>query len=44
MKYPTQPNDPDRLQFEDLVLNGLTRELYRDSKLIALSAKEFDLL
>jgi DNA-binding response OmpR family regulator len=40
----TQTNDPDRLQFEDLILNGLTREVYRDSLLIELTAKEFDLL
>jgi len=40
----TQPNDPDQLQFEDLILNGLTREVYRGSQLIELTAKEFDLL
>ncbi|MEG4446657.1 response regulator transcription factor [Microcoleus sp. AT9_B5] len=40
----TQPNDPDNLQFEDLILNGLTREVYRGSQLIELTAKEFDLL
>ena len=40
----TQPNDPDRLQFEDLILNSLTREVYRGSLLIELTAKEFDLL
>ncbi|MEG4271546.1 MULTISPECIES: response regulator transcription factor [unclassified Microcoleus] len=40
----TQANDPDRLQFEDLILNGLTREVYRGSQLIELTAKEFDLL
>jgi DNA-binding response OmpR family regulator len=40
----TQPNDPDQLQFEDLLLNGLTREVYRGSQLIELTAKEFDLL
>ncbi|MEG3907449.1 response regulator transcription factor [Microcoleus sp. w2-18bC1] len=40
----TQANDPDNLQFEDLVLNGLTREVYRGSQLIELTAKEFDLL
>jgi DNA-binding response OmpR family regulator len=44
MKSPTQPNDPDQLQFEDLILNRLTREVYRGSQLIALTAKEFDLL
>ncbi len=40
----TQPNDPDQLQFEDLILNGLTGEVYRGSQLIELTAKEFDLL
>ncbi len=40
----TQPNDPDNLQFEDLILNGLTREVYRGSQQIELTAKEFDLL
>ena len=40
----TQPNHPDYLQFEDLILNSLTREVYRGSQLIELTAKEFDLL
>jgi len=40
----TQPNDPDQLQFEDLILNRLTREVYQGSQLIELTAKEFDLL
>jgi DNA-binding response OmpR family regulator len=40
----TQPDEPDTLQFEDLVLNCLTREVYRGTKLIELTAKEFDLL
>lgn len=40
----TQPNDPDSLEFEDLILNCLTREVYRENKLIELTAKEFDLL
>jgi DNA-binding response OmpR family regulator len=40
----TQPNYPDQLQFEYLILNGLTREVYRGSQLIELTAKEFDLL
>lgn len=39
-----QPNDPDSLEFEDLILNCLTREVYRDNQLIELTAKEFDLL
>jgi DNA-binding response OmpR family regulator len=40
----TQPEDPDTLQFEDLTLNRLTREVHRGTKLIELTAKEFDLL
>ncbi|MEG4973075.1 response regulator transcription factor [Microcoleus sp. K4-B3] len=40
----TQQTDADNLQFEDLILNGLTREVYRGSQLIELTAKEFDLL
>ncbi|NQE32618.1 response regulator transcription factor [Microcoleus asticus] len=40
----TQQNDVDNLQFEDLILNGLTREVYRGNQLIELTAKEFDLL
>jgi DNA-binding response OmpR family regulator len=40
----TQPDDPDTLQFEDLTLNRLTREVHRGTKLIELTAKEFDLL
>jgi DNA-binding response OmpR family regulator len=32
------------LQFEDLTLNRLTREVHRGTKLIELTAKEFDLL
>jgi len=40
----TQPNDLEHLQFEDLILNSLTREVYRGSQLIELTAKEFDLL
>ncbi len=39
-----QPESPDRLEFEDLTLNGITREVYRDRQLIQLTAKEFDLL
>ena len=38
------PDDPDRLEFEDLVLNRITREVYRDRQLIQLTAKEFNLL
>jgi DNA-binding response OmpR family regulator len=40
----TQPNDPAQLQFEDLILNSFTREVYRGSQLIELTAKEFDVL
>ncbi|WP_199245556.1 response regulator transcription factor [[Phormidium] sp. ETS-05] len=36
--------EPDFLEFEDLKLNRLTREVYRTNKLIELTAKEFDLL
>jgi DNA-binding response OmpR family regulator len=40
----TRPDDPNTLQFEDLTLNRLTREVYRENQLIELTAKEFDLL
>ena len=40
----THPEAPDLLEFEDLTLNRLTREVYRGKQLIALTAKEFDLL
>lgn len=40
----TQVEDPERLEFEDLSLNRLTREVYRGSQLIDLTAREFDLL
>ena len=40
----TQPNDPGQLQFEDLILNRLTREVYRGSQRMELTAQEFDLL
>ncbi len=36
--------DPDLLQFLDLSLNRNTREVFRGSRLIELTAKEFDLL
>jgi DNA-binding response OmpR family regulator len=42
--HRTLPNDPAQLQFEDLILNALTREVYRDRQVIELTAKEFDLL
>jgi DNA-binding response OmpR family regulator len=38
------PDEPDSLEFEDLTLNSITREVYRDRQLIQLTAKEFDLL
>jgi len=38
------PEEPDVLEFEDLILNRLSREVYRGKQLIALTAKEFDLL
>jgi DNA-binding response OmpR family regulator len=40
----TQPEEPEILEFEDLILNRLTREVHRGSQLIDLTAKEFDLL
>lgn len=39
-----QETDPDVLQFEDLILNRQTREVYRGDRAIELTAKEFDLL
>jgi DNA-binding response OmpR family regulator len=36
--------EPKSFEFEDLSLNGITREVYRDRQLIQLTAKEFDLL
>jgi DNA-binding response OmpR family regulator len=40
----TQETDTDLLQFEDLSLNRLTREVHRGQRSIELTAKEFDLL
>jgi len=40
----TQEEDTDLLQFSDLKLNKVTREVYRANRLIELTAKEFDLL
>jgi DNA-binding response OmpR family regulator len=40
----TQETEEDILQFEDLSLNHLTHEVYRDRRAIELTAKEFDLL
>ncbi|MBW4489326.1 MAG: response regulator transcription factor [Trichocoleus desertorum ATA4-8-CV12] len=39
-----QETDPDVLQFEDLILNRQTREVFRGDRAIELTAKEFDLL
>jgi DNA-binding response OmpR family regulator len=39
-----QKLEPDLLQFADLSLNRLTREVYRNGELIELTAKEFELL
>lgn len=40
----TQESDGDMLQFDDLTLNRLTRQVLRGSRAIELTAKEFDLL
>jgi DNA-binding response OmpR family regulator len=40
----TQEVDADLLQFEDLSLDRRTREVFREKRGIALTAKEFDLL
>ncbi|MBE9039861.1 response regulator transcription factor [Oscillatoriales cyanobacterium LEGE 11467] len=40
----TQEEDPDLLVFEDLSLNRSTREVFRGSRAIELTAKEYDLL
>lgn len=40
----TQVIELDQLEFEDVRLNVLTREVYRGNLLIELTAKEFDLL
>jgi len=40
----TQDEDQEILRFEDLSLNRLTREVFRDRRAIDLTAKEFDLL
>ncbi|MCL6435546.1 MAG: response regulator transcription factor [Leptolyngbyaceae cyanobacterium HOT.MB2.61] len=40
----TQEVDQDVLQFDDLSLNRLTREVFRGQRAIDLTAKEFDLL
>jgi two-component system OmpR family response regulator len=40
----TQEDNPDLLQFADLSLNRITREVYRGNRAIELTAKEFELL
>jgi DNA-binding response OmpR family regulator len=40
----THPENPDAFEFENLTLNRLTHEVYRNTQLIELTAKEFDLL
>jgi len=40
----TQPGESDLLEFEDLTLNRITREVMRDRQSIELTVKEFDLL
>jgi DNA-binding response OmpR family regulator len=40
----TQDLDQEVLQFEDLSLNRMTRQVFRGSRAIELTAKEFDLL
>ncbi len=40
----TQIAESDQLEFEDIRLSSLTREVYRGDQLIELTAKEFDLL
>ncbi len=39
-----QPDVSDRLQFADLTLNRLSREVHRHGQRVELTAKEFDLL
>ncbi len=39
-----QEENPDLLEYEDLSLNRQTREVFRGSRAIELTAKEFDLL
>lgn len=40
----TQEEETDLLEFADLELHTSTREVYRGTRLIELTAKEFDLL
>ena len=44
IRRTSEEGSEDILQFEDLKLNRSTREVYRNSRLVDLTAKEFDLL
>ncbi|NJL78818.1 MAG: response regulator transcription factor [Richelia sp. RM2_1_2] len=44
IRRTSEESSENVLQFEDLKLNRSTREVYRNSRLIDLTAKEFDLL
>ena len=44
LRLKTQEQDSNLLEFEDLKLDRLTREVFRGSRSIDLTAKEFDLL
>ncbi len=44
IRRKSDESSEDILQFEDLKLNRSTREVYRNSRLVELTAKEFDLL
>ncbi|NJM18295.1 MAG: response regulator transcription factor [Richelia sp. SL_2_1] len=44
IRRTSEESSENFLQFEDLKLNRSTREVYRNSRLIDLTAKEFDLL
>ncbi|MBF2017190.1 MAG: response regulator transcription factor [Rivularia sp. T60_A2020_040] len=44
IRRTSEESSENLLQFEDLKLNRSTREVYRNSRLIDLTAKEFDLL
>ena len=44
LRRSQQVGGADVLEFKDLTLNRCTRQVYRDQRLIELTAKEFDLL
>jgi len=44
IRRTSEESSEDNLEFEDLKLNRSTREVYRNGRLIDLTAKEFDLL